>query len=169
MFNEYKQFINPYLFLMPFGDHGVGHTRRVLYLASKLANRYMLNREEKRILAIACCYHDIGRVNDETHDEHGMLSVRKSERLGLQQLHDMSDEDWYLVRDLIIYHSLDDFRYPRNDESSVLMYKILKDADAIDRLRFDDLDVRFLRLEYSRDLLGLEMRMLVADNVVKAS
>lgn len=167
MFKTYKEFINHDLFLMPFGDHGVGHTRRVLYLALKLANKYELTEEEKKILAVACCYHDIGRVNDETDDGHGLLSVRKCERLKLQELHDMNDEDWYLVRDLIIFHSLYDFRFPRDDERSILMYKILKDADALDRLRFKDLDVKFLRLDYSRELIDLEFRLLIADKVIK--
>ena len=47
------------LFLLPFGGHGIGHTKRVLRLALMIASSYTLTASEINTLAVSCCYHDI--------------------------------------------------------------------------------------------------------------
>lgn len=42
MYRNYKQFIDRDLFFDPEGDHGVGHTKRVLYLAQSISRKYEL-------------------------------------------------------------------------------------------------------------------------------
>jgi HD superfamily phosphodiesterase len=166
MYKTYKQFITEDLFFNPFGDHGVGHTRRVLYLAHKLADKYDLTPKDKIILAIACCYHDIGRTNDLTDDEHGAESANKVLRLELNKKHHLSDEESQRVLDLITFHSLDDELWKKTDKDLVL-YQILKDADALDRLRFNDLNRKYLRLPESHNMLSLEFSLLRADGIIK--
>ena len=165
MYNEYKQFVDPTLFFRPFGDHGVGHTRRVLCLAMKLAEKYGLSDNDKKILALACCYHDIGRWNDWTDDEHGKKSAEKMLKLKLNEMHDLDNEELEMVLDLIVFHSLDDELWER--EEGRLMYQILKDSDALDRLRFNDLDERYLRLPESKKMIELELSLLKDDGVIK--
>ena len=166
MYHEYKQFITDNLFWRPWGDHGIGHTRRVLNIALKLADQYSLSANDKKLLAIACCYHDIGRINDWTDDEHGFYSSQKMVKLELDQKHELSEDELELVLDLITFHSLDDDQYIA-DGNDLLMYQIIKDADALDRLRFDDLDTKYLRLPESKRLIDYTMSLLRADGVIK--
>lgn len=166
MFEEYKRFINPDLFFRPFGDHGVGHTKRVLYLSMQLADKYHLSYKNKRLLTLACCYHDIGRDNDWTDDEHGKKSADKFLKLNLNNKHHISGDELELVLDLIVFHSLDDDLWSRDGDAR-LMYQILKDADALDRLRFNDLDTKYLRLPESKDMIDLEFSLLKADGVIR--
>ena len=165
MYNEYKQFVDPTLFFRPFGDHGVGHAKRVLYLAMKLAEKHGLSDNDKKVLALACCYHDIGRWNDWTDDEHGKKSAEKFLKLKLNKKHGLSNGELEIVLDLIVFHSLDDEMWER--EKGRLMYQILKDADALDRLRFNDLDEKYLRLPESREMIGFEMSLLRDDGIIK--
>lgn len=166
MYNLCKQFTTPDLFFRPYGDHGVGHTRRVLYLAMKLADKCGLNDENKKLLAIACCYHDIGRTNDWTDDDHGKKSAEKFLKMELNKRHWLNDKELEIVLDLIVFHSLDDKWWIREGDE-LLMYQILKDADALDRLRFNDLDVKYLRLPESKEMIDLEFSLLRADGVIK--
>ena len=155
MYNKYKSYIKEELFLRPFNIHGIGHTRRVLKLALTLADIKQLSNHEKELLAIASCYHDIGRDGDYVDDEHGQKSADKFLYLGLDKQHNLSYKDLYAVLDLITYHSLGD-EYWLDDEH-LLLYQILKDADALDRIRFgpNDLNHEYLRLEESKRLIEL--------------
>ena len=165
MYEEYKKYIIDDLFFRPFGDHGIGHTRRVLYLALKLAENYNLDENSKSVLAFACCYHDIGRTNDWTDDEHGKKSAEKALLLGLNDKCGLNSKDLERALDLIVFHSLDDDTWA-GDQNDLLLYQILKDADALDRLRFNDLDINYLRLAKSREMIDLEFSLLRADGVV---
>ena len=167
-FKKYKDFIGEGLFAHPYGDHGIGHTRRVLYLACQLAKYYGLSEQEWKVLALACCYHDIGRTNDLYDESHGVMSLEKFLGLGLDGKHNITNEEYEMIRDLIIFHAMPDEQFPEDcDNRAKLMYQILKDADALDRLRFNDLDMNYLRLDRSRELIDLEFRLLRADGVIK--
>jgi HD superfamily phosphodiesterase len=165
MYKEYKQFVDSDLFFRPFGDHGIGHTRRVLYLAINIAEKYDLSEKDKKVLAFACCYHDIGRTNDWTDDSHGAKSTEKVLYLRLNEKHNLSDDDLKRALELITFHSLDDEMWVKTGVD-LLMYQILKDADALDRLRFDDLDTKYLRLSESKEMIGLELSLLKADGII---
>ena len=166
MYTKYQQCVYAHLFLSPFGDHGIGHTKRVLYLASEIAKAYALNDAEKKILALACCYHDIGRTHDWTDDDHGRDSAEKMVRLKLDKLHNLSKEDLDSVLNLIVMHSLDDELFV-GGERELLLYKILKDADALDRLRFDDLNEKYLRLPESKEMIQTALDLIAHGIVTK--
>ena len=166
MYEEYKQFIAKELFFRPFGDHGVDHTRRVLYLAMNIANKCGINDEDKKVLAFACCYHDIGREHDWTDDDHGAESAKKALRLNLNEKYGLNAKNLQRALDLIIFHSLDDEMWGKTG-SDLLIYQIIKDADALDRLRFNDLDTKYLRLPESKEMIELEFSLLRADGVIK--
>lgn len=162
-FREYDKLIRDDLFLHPYGDHGIKHTRRVLYLAFQLAKKYSLNPKEWKLLALACCYHDIGRVNDITDYTHGRRSVNKCLKLKLPQAHNLSDEEWEIVSDLMHYHAVPDSHFTRNDQRILLLFKILKDADGLDRVRFNDLNIKYLRLPDSKGLIPMATKMVAKD------
>ena len=166
MYTRYQQHVDAHLFLSPFGDHGVGHTKRVLYLASEIAKSYALDESEEKILALACCYHDIGRTHDWTDDGHGKDSANKMVRLKLDKLHSLSQSELDSVLNLIVMHSLDDELFV-GTERELLLYKILKDADALDRLRFDDLNEKYLRLPESKRMIQTALGLIAHGIVIE--
>ena len=152
LYEKYSPLIKNELFLNDGGGHGAPHTKRVLYLAMTIAQDYDLTETECEILALACCYHDIGRVNNDTDDNHGKLSARKVVRLDLLEGYDLTEKEKDSVLMLIEMHCLDDFLF-NGDNRELLLYQILKDADGLDRVRYFDLDTRYLRLETSKMLV----------------
>lgn len=96
-------------------------------------------------------------------DAHGAASRKAYER----QFHAVRKRQFYdpAVSFLIEYHCLDDglsedyltHSTIKGKSRAWLLYQILKDADALDRVRFGifDLDVNFLRLPISHKLVPL--------------
>lgn len=160
LFQLYSPLIREELFNHPKLGHGTAHSRRVLYLALEIAEFQNLTDQEYKILALACCYHDIGRTHGEIESEHGELSARKVLSLGLLDKHRLSKEDEELVLLLIKMHSLSDNEFKGHDRELIL-YKILKDADALDRVRFCDLDPKYLRLPTSSNLIKTAKNLLL--------
>lgn len=156
LYTQYKNLIKDDIFLHPYSVHGITHSKRVLWLASQIADIIQLNHREEIILALACCYHDIGRVNDCYDEEHGALSAKKVIRLGLLDGYELNNDEIELILGLITMHSLPDNLFVGRDRP-LLLYQILKDADALDRIRLGkgDLDPAYLRLEVSKGLIGV--------------
>lgn len=159
-YSTYYHHINSDLYYEPHGDHGVMHTYRVMRLARELSQQYNLSSHEDQILMCACCYHDIGRKNDYEDFEHGRDSVLVCEEKNLFRKFYLFPSQIEWAKTLIIYHAIPDSQFCTTNDRLQLLYNIIKDADAIDRLRFDDLDKSFLRLPESHGLIGLECRLL---------
>ena len=141
--------------------HGKLHTARILFLALAIiqAGKIKLNPMERTQLLTAIVFHDIGREDDGVDDDHGKTSREVYETSVGKSLDPA-------VSFLIEYHCLDDNlaeEYLKTTETirakkrAWLLYQILKDADAIDRVRFGiyDLDVNQLRLPISHKLVPL--------------
>lgn len=142
-------------------DHGKLHTARVLFLALTIiqAGKSRLNRAELSQLTNAIIFHDIGRKHDDVDNGHGKAGreiYKKTARSSADPA----------VCFLIEYHCLDDKlaeEYLKSADTirakkrTWLLYQILKDADALDRVRFGiyDLDVNQLRLPISHKLVPL--------------
>lgn len=142
-------------------DHGKLHTARVLFLALTIiqAGKIRLNRAELSQLSNVIVFHDIGRKNDGVDESHGIASREVYEKTAGRS----SDS---AVSFLIEYHCLDDYLAEeylksadtiRSKKRTWLLYQILKDADALDRVRFGiyGLDVNQLRLPISHKLVPL--------------
>ena len=154
MYQYCKKYILPEHYTEPDGIHGIYHVHRVLYLADRLAEHYSLTDQEKKLLGLACCYHDIGRVHNWEDDSHGKLSCEKIMKLKLLENHGLKEEEKELIMRLITGHCLADKVFEGNDRERFL-FNILKDADGLDRVRIFDLDPSYLRLEKSRDLVDV--------------
>ena len=141
--------------------HGKLHTARVLFLALAIiqAGKVRLNRAELSQLTNAIVFHDIGRKNDRVDDGHGKASQEIYEK-------NAGSSADPTVCFLIEYHCLDDKlaeEYLKTTDTirarkrTWFLYQILKDADALDRVRFGiyDLDVNQLRLPISHKLVPL--------------
>ena len=183
---EYQAMRNHYIlpdyFTNPNGLHGVKHARRVLLHCISLANAIGLDEIERGILMLSACYHDIGRKHDEACLEHGAWSVEKVNEEGLEISYlisdgysdtykeHMEDEDIEVMNFLMTYHSRPDeegLRALETIEETYLQEKckklflIFKDADALDRVRINDLDVTRLR---TKEAL---MRVKFAEDVLE--
>lgn len=132
--------------------HGIGHIERVLLFGGLIAMGNQCNEADTRLLLIACSYHDIGRVNDALDDHHGK---RSSEML--PDVINMPADEMAIVQAAIYAHSINDTLMEdtiRNfgiyDKQRALnIARMLKDADALDRVRVLDLDPHFLRFPCS--------------------
>lgn len=142
-------------------DHGKLHTARVLFLALTIiqAGKIRLNRAELSQLTNAIVFHDIGRKNDHVDDGHGKAGREVYEK-------NAGSSAAPAVCFLIEYHCLNDTLAEeylqsadiiRSKKRTWFLYQILKDADALDRVRFGiyDLDVHQLRLPISHKLVPL--------------
>lgn len=141
--------------------HGKLHTARVLFLALAIiqAGKIKLNPRGLTQLSTAIIFHDIGRKHDDVDNGHGKAGreiYKKTARSSADPA----------VSFLIEYHCLDDKlaeEYLKSTDTirakkrTRLLYQILKDADALDRVRFGiyDLDVNQLRLPISHKLVPL--------------
>jgi len=118
--------------------------------------------DEIMSLAISLALHDIGRDNDIEDEQHGAKSfeVFRDYFKRVNKIpKDCYKEDW--VKFLMSYHCISDnialkelnnMNLSTKDiETLKFFYNILKDADALDRVRFGikELDVDYFRLKNS--------------------
>lgn len=149
------------------GIHCVAHTERVLTLSSILAEEEKLSNQEKDTLFKAVVYHDAGRKDDTVDPDHGWGGyIEYIKRFGSNDV----------VEFLIVFHCKSDdaarkfldIRQLSMDNDRVwLLYQILKDADALDRIRFNGLDTKYLRLEKSHELIEIATYMIEIDKQKK--
>jgi HD domain-containing protein len=136
------------------GIHGIGHIQRVLVHAVELAEELALPPWAREAAMLAALWHDIGRTDDRIDYYHGAKSAGKVVGLGLH--HEVEQ----LVLETALYAVT---HHSGSEEHGLLaaeklpvpavaldVFKVLKDADGLDRVRFDGLDVRYLRLSPSR-------------------
>lgn len=156
MYQKYREEMYGLRFAQVSVVHGMAHEARVLLLSLLIAELLDLPASDRRILATAAIYHDTQRTNDGVDSQHGKHS-----------------KDYYLsntakpnplVAFLCEYHCLPDENayqkiaadrtLSKNRKKSKLLYDIFKDADALDRVRFDirNLNLNMLRLPISKSL-----------------
>ena len=138
-------------------EHDAEHTLRVLFDALLLVQvqGIALTKKESHQLCDAILYHDIGRTNDDVDDSHGA----KSNDIYYDAVPECDSATAFLIE----YHCLDDRKALvdlkasniRNKERVWLLYTILKDADALDRVRFGmrAVDPKYFRNEMAHKLL----------------
>jgi hypothetical protein len=144
------------------GIHGVGHTRRVCVHVLRLSAALDLPRRLRDLTLTAARWHDLGRTCDGIEPEHGARSVRRVRELGLADelvtTGGLTPADLELVLFAIRYHSLDDAtaRRAAADRDAFTVLWLLKDADALDRVRLgggDGVDPAYLRHPRAADLI----------------
>lgn len=158
LWDSYRAAIIPDLFHS--GDHDVRHTRRVLYLAGCIAEAYELSSSDLFVLGMSCVFHDIGREDDKTDTEHGEKSVQMIKEQKLFSDYHMSEQERDCIYRLIIFHCRNDEEFIPKNKKEWLLYCILKDADALDRVRFLGLKPRYLRLPESKKKILLAFMLL---------
>jgi Inosine-uridine nucleoside N-ribohydrolase len=124
--------------LYPSYTHGINHNLRVMLFSLYLSSRLNLNEEDRELIMTASAYHDIGRVDDTEDDLHG---ARSADKISALVTPDYKDID--MLKAVVELHSIDDknfnkikAKYNIKDEDRFrLLYSILKDTDALDRVR----------------------------------
>lgn len=136
--------------------HTKYHCARVLLFTLKIAAEYGLDNEDTDVLAWAAVFHDSRRQDDWLDVGHGQRAAEHyRDFCGKNGI--MADERVYRI---MAYHDRDDtLGISQMEESSlknaVLLYRIFKDADALDRFRIapDALDIKFLRTEAAKNMV----------------
>ena len=129
--------------------HGAGHTRRVHVHAQRLLEQLRWEPADARLVLHAALWHDIGREGDGVEPEHGRRSAVRADELGLTAK--LSRADAAVVRFAILRHSLhdhgaaelaaelaaseDEAQRLAQPERALRVLWLLKDADALDRVR----------------------------------
>lgn len=155
----YMEKLKSRYFYRPDGIHGLPHTSRVLFLLLILAYKFQLDEKNIHILCTAALYHDIGRTNDNIDPCHGLESYKKLVKYQLSDLNNEYDNE--LLRFIIENHCISDKNADKNlsdyntqdINKSLQLFHIFKDADGLDRIRINDLDIRQLRSNYARELI----------------
>ena len=126
--------------------HGQSHVSRVLVHAFQLIQATGWIEEAPRLWA-AVYLHDLARTHDGVCYRHGGDAMKKFESLpDVRELFargGVKDEDYPLIHTAVVQHSL-----PKELESGHPHWRLtslLKDADALDRVRLSDLDPKYLR------------------------
>jgi len=129
--------------------HGVRHTQRVHIHVQRLTERLGWPNADRELVLSAALWHDIGREGDGVEPAHGRRSVARADDLRLTAA--LSAEDAAVVRFAIERHSLSDggagkhaaelaaapdpARRLADPERALRILWLLKDADALDRVR----------------------------------
>ena len=147
--------------------HGIYHSEKVLLFSYLLADLEGLDEVDKQIIIDAAIYHDMGRYNDCEEAFHGYASSIRVEKVIASPIY--SNPVNVLILKAIIeghsmpearkhsssfYYELEEIMSPEDKDRYDKLYDILKDADALDRLRFHErslatLDASFLRFDNS--------------------
>lgn len=150
--------------------HGFNHSVRVMIFAYLIAQSEKLDKIDTRIIIDAALYHDIGRQTDNEDTVHGLSSAYLIDSIDIvnHKIYKENPDNLNILKAIIDGHSTDDekmlntgLNYEVNDmDRYIKLYKILKDADALDRKRFREgymfsLNPKFLRTKKAKELIIL--------------
>lgn len=115
-------------------QHGVGHTTRVMFWVMFLARSHSLD-DRVVLLALAAAYlHDLARTDQLPGSAHGVAAAAsETTRSVLASLH-LDDAEAAAVRHAIQQHCAEE---SQRDCPHDTITQLLRDADALDRGRFD--------------------------------
>jgi len=119
--------------------HGVSHTQRVHIHAQRLVRELGWAEDDAHVVLSAALWHDIGRINDGWDPRHGARSAARVVKRGLHASLSAADAPPSLFA--VRYHCRSDgcgaSRAAGQDdpERALRILWLLKDADALDRVR----------------------------------
>ena len=143
--------------------HGISHNERVAILSCYIGIQEGLDIEELKLVLEAATYHDIGRGYEGNHGKYSTIIIDRNKEYIFS---DLNDNEINIIKALCHGHSVDDSRYEeiaklygiRNIDQFKKLLNIVKDADALDRVRlprFGKLDEKYLRTETAHGMIEL--------------
>ena len=157
----------PDLFPHPSTLHGQAHVSRVMVHAFRLIEATGWTDEAPRLWA-AVYLHDLARTHDGVCYRHGGDAWKKFRALpevrALFTRGGVTADDYAMIRTAVVHHSVPkelDRAHPHWRLTS-----LLKDADALDRVRIGDLDPRYLRNSEAQTMVDFAERLFVATDGV---
>lgn len=149
---------------MPDSDtHDVMHTLRVALLSCIIGTHEGLSDEKLFTLCEAVMYHDAGRRSDGIENGHGEAGAKVYKEEGGQDPYVEFAVRMHCVDNKICEERVRN-EFPEEEQAHAMqILNILKDADALDRVRFglaldpgaDGLDVNYLHYDFSKRLTPL--------------
>ncbi|PKQ37538.1 MAG: hypothetical protein CVT59_06720 [Actinobacteria bacterium HGW-Actinobacteria-1] len=146
------------------GIHGRGHTLRVWTHATELARELELPEWQREAVHHAALWHDIGRIDDGADYYHGARSGGRVLGLGL---HEGLDP---IITEAAIFavthhcgseeHATRALEYQLDPEGFGNVFRVLKDADGLDRVRLGDLNAGYLRFPQSHERIQRAWELL---------
>ena len=146
------------------GIHGIEHAFRVLKLVQKLSELEKVSKEQKHLLEFCAIFHDIGRIDDDIDDYHGVRSIKNLKNYNYFGLKSFNNP---IVKFIVENHCISDdiafnnvFRYRVNNyENALFLLKLFKDADNLDRVRLGDFDKKYLRNQKSNKIIEYAIQL----------
>ena len=137
--------------------HTTEHVERVLLFALLLGRELEVSSEDLDALALCSVFHDTRRHDDDLDVGHGDRAAAYYREYAAAHNLNLDER----VARIVARHDRQDriseekFRKEGADDETLLLYRIFKDADAIDRYRFGPkaLNERYLRTSAARSLL----------------
>lgn len=140
--------------------HGPDHIERVIFFVHLLAFYNKLDFYDLDVLRNAASLHDTRRRDDSYDPAHGPRAAVESIGYSYARV-----EDKKILQAVIAAHSPEDeamdkiiknFIGPEDDfDRAKYLAELFKDADALDRVRINHLDPKYLRNSYSKTLVDL--------------
>ena len=145
--------------------HGQSHVARVMVHALRLIEATGWDDESARLWA-AVYLHDLERTHDGRCHKHGVDAVARWRTQEALRLHIFSagidQADREPVELAVELHCQPDSEMPPKDHEYWRLIALLKDADGLDRVRFGDLDPKYLRLPESKQMIGFAQQLFDA-------
>ena len=146
---------HPSDFAHPSKIHGQAHVGRVMVHAFRLIEATGMAEEASRLWG-AVYLHDLARTHDGFDEVHGMHAVmRVNESTDLQERliarGVQSDDPSMLLA--VMMHCLPDDHSAFGGKPVWPLLAMLRDVNGLDRVRFGDLDVSYLRFEATRGMV----------------
>lgn len=137
--------------------HTTEHVERVLLFALLLGRELEVSSEDLDALALCSVFHDTRRHDDDLDVGHGDRAAAYYREYAAAHNLNLDER----VARIVARHDRQDriseekFREEGADDETLLLYRIFKDADAIDRYRFGPkaLNERYLRTSAAQNLL----------------
>ena len=161
--SEVKYLNNNNLYNFDIPEHNIDHVERVLLYSMYMGNEMKLDSDLMDVLIEASKFHDSGRINLATDTNHALNSANKV----FESLEGKySTDELNKIATVIEYHEAADskeafdaifnkYNLDRDEYDDIYnIATILKDADALDRVRFPgNLDSKYLRNDMAKDLI----------------
>lgn len=136
-------------------QHNIYHIQRVMLFSQIIAQNEGISEKNLTLLLLAAALHDSGKTRDRNDFEHGKNSAQIAKEYLQNNISIISKEDIKIIQIAIEYHTVQEKEKGKinvidlerlyqkynvsiaNLERIKIISSILKDADALDRTRFD--------------------------------